>query len=51
MNKIMKKLRVPGYETKVIIKPKENDNEAKQMDGFQLSLDIDTELGSSAKDK
>lgn len=51
MNKIMKKLRVPGYETKVIIKPKENDNEAKQMDGFQLSLDIDKELGSSAKDK
>lgn len=49
MNKIIKKLRIPGYQTKVIIKPKEKDNETKQMDGIQLSLDIDTEQGSSAK--
>lgn len=51
MNKIINKLLIPGYETKVIIKPKEKDNETQQIDGFQLSLDIDTGLESSAKDK
>lgn len=40
MNMIIKKLCIPGHETKVIIKPKEN--ETKQVDGVQLSLDIDT---------
>lgn len=49
MNKIIKKLCIPGHETKVIIKKK--DNQTKQVDGVQLSLDMDTELGSSAKDK
>lgn len=49
MIKIMKRLRIPGYETKEIIKPKEN--ETKQVDGVQLSLDIDMEPKSSAKVK
>lgn len=49
MNKIIKKLCITGHETKVIIKKK--DNQTKQVDGVQLSLDMDTELGSSAKDK
>lgn len=48
MNKIIKKLRIPGYETKVIIKAK--DNQTKPVDGVQLSLYIDTELESSSKD-
>lgn len=43
-----KKLRIPGYETKVIIKAK--DNQTKPVDGVQLSLYIDTELESSSKD-
>ncbi len=47
MNKIIKKLRIPGHETKVINKPKEN--ETKQVDGVQLSLDIDTGPKNSDK--
>ncbi|WP_164463751.1 hypothetical protein [Niallia circulans] len=47
MNKIIKKLRIPGHETKIIIKTM--DNQPKQVDGFQLSLDIDTELRNSTK--
>lgn len=49
MNKIIKKLRITGYETKEIIKPKEN--QTKQVDGVQLSLDIDMEPINSAKVK
>lgn len=47
MNMIIKKLRIPGHETIVIIKPKEN--ETKQVDGVQLSLDIDTGPKNSDK--
>lgn len=39
MNKIIKKLQIPGHETKVIIKPRKNKE--NKFTGVQLSLDID----------
>ncbi|MFB4472916.1 hypothetical protein ACDI16_08190 [Oceanobacillus caeni] len=48
MNKIIKKLQIPGYETKVIIKPRKNQR-TKRTDGIQLSLDIDIEQRKLAK--
>ncbi|MEK4905723.1 hypothetical protein [Niallia sp. FSL M8-0099] len=45
MNKIIKKLQIPGYETKVIIVPRKNKsaNDAKITTGIQLSFDIEME--------
>jgi len=48
MNEIIKKLRIPGYKTKVIYKPIKN-KENKRTDGIQLSLDIETERRSTDK--
>lgn len=39
MNKIIKKLQIPGYQTKVIINPRKNKS-AIVSDGVQLSLDF-----------
>ncbi len=50
MNKIIKKLRIPGYETKMIIKRKKNET-TKQVEGVQLSFDIDMESRKSDKIK
>lgn len=45
MNKIIKKLQIPGYETKVIIVPRKNKsaNDAKVTTSIQLSFDIEME--------
>ena len=50
MNEIIKKLQIPGYETRVIIKTRKNQR-TKRTDGVQLSLDIDIEQRKSAKAK
>lgn len=42
MNKIIKRLHIPGYETKVFIIPRKNKL-SKITNGIQLSLDIDME--------
>ncbi len=45
MNQIIKKLEIPGYETKMVILPRK-DTSAKAENvpvGFQLSLDIEIE--------
>lgn len=46
MNKIIKKLQIPGYETKMIIVPRKNAgfNTEKVPTDIQLSLDIELEL-------
>ncbi|MDQ0232866.1 hypothetical protein [Metabacillus malikii] len=49
-DKIIKKLQIPGYETKVIIKPRKNQG-TKRTDGVQLSLEIEMEQIKSAKAK
>jgi hypothetical protein len=41
MNEILKKLQIPGHETKVIIMPR-NNKDSKANDVFQLALDIKT---------
>ena len=45
MNKIIKKLQIPGYETKMIIVPRKNAtfSTEKVPAGIQLSLDIEVE--------
>ncbi|WP_160314268.1 hypothetical protein [Bacillus sp. 522_BSPC] len=45
MDKIIQKLKIPGYETKVIIVPRKNKSTKaeKISDGIQLSLDIEME--------
>lgn len=45
MNKIIKKLQIPGYETKVMIVPRKNKSTKaeKVSDGIQLSFDIEME--------
>ncbi|MFS1516410.1 hypothetical protein V1503_07860 [Bacillus sp. SCS-151] len=42
MNQIIEKLKIPGYKTKVVIKPRKGKN-IKQNEGSQLSLEIDSE--------
>lgn len=44
MNKIIKKLQIPGYETKMIIVPRKNAGLSTENvpAGIQLSLDIRT---------
>lgn len=39
MKKIIKKLNIPGYQTKVIIKPRKNKSSVV-VNGVQLSLDF-----------
>lgn len=53
MNEIIKKLQIPGYETKVIILPRKNKlaKAAKVFEGIQLSLDIDMEPTKQVKEK
>lgn len=45
MNKIIHKLKIPRYETKVIIVPRKTKSakDAKITTGIQLSFDIETE--------
>lgn len=45
MNQIIKKLEIPGYETKVIIVPRKNKSAKaeKISDGIQLSFDMEME--------
>lgn len=45
MNKIIKKLQIPGYETKMMIVPRKNAEfqTEKVPTGIQLSLDIELE--------
>lgn len=49
MNEIIKKLQIPGYETKVIIKPRKNQRTKRPEDGVQLSLHIDIGQKKQAK--
>ncbi|WP_160319293.1 MULTISPECIES: hypothetical protein [Bacillaceae] len=53
MNKIIKKLQVPGYETKVTIVPRKNTSAKveKVPDGIQLSLDIEMESTKQGQEK
>ena len=39
MNKIIKKLKIPGYETRTIITPRQN-YQLKEIKDVQLSLDF-----------
>ena len=39
MNKIIKKLKIPGYEKSTVIKPRRN-YESKEIKDIQLSLDF-----------
>lgn len=39
MNKIIRKLQIPGYQTKVIVNPRKNKSSITT-DGMQLSLDF-----------
>lgn len=48
MNKIIKKLNIPGYETKVIIKPRINTSNKKN-DGIQLSFEIEMDQENKLK--
>lgn len=48
MNKIIKKLQIPGYEMKVITKFRKN-NVKKSENGIQLSLEIDIEQDRAEK--
>lgn len=50
MNKIIKKLRIPGHEVKEIFKPRKH-MENKQPNGIQLSLDIASERNRPGIDK
>jgi hypothetical protein len=45
MNKIIQKLQIPGYETKVIIVPRKNKSARGGYisNGIQLSFDIEIE--------
>nr|WP_259547404.1 hypothetical protein [Heyndrickxia oleronia] len=45
MNEIIKKLEIPGYETKMIIVPRKNKTTKTEKinGGIQLSLDIEFE--------
>jgi hypothetical protein len=53
MNKIIKKLQIPGHETKVIIVPRKNKSAkaVKVSDGIQLSLDIEMAPTKEVKEK
>lgn len=51
MNKIMKKLKIEGYETSIIIKPRLN-HELKEIKDVQLSLDFgDTSSSNKTNEK
>lgn len=39
MNKIIKKLKIPGHETKTIVKLRQNAN-CNEIQSIQLSLDV-----------
>ncbi|WP_286230459.1 hypothetical protein [Neobacillus mesonae] len=45
MNEIIKKLQIPGYETKMMVMPRKNKSAKvkKLSDGIQLSFDIEME--------
>lgn len=49
MNKIIKKLHIPGHETRIIIKPRKNKE--NKITSVQLSLNIDVESKKVGKDK
>jgi len=49
MNKIMKKMKIKGYETNTIIQPRK-DRSSKEVVGVQLALDIE-EIISTNKNK
>ncbi len=53
MNKIIKKLKIPGYETKMIIVPRKNagSKTEKVLSGIQLSLDIELESTNQVSKK
>jgi hypothetical protein len=53
MNKIIQKLQIPGYETKVIIVPRKNKSAkaAKITNGIQLSFDIKMEPNKQDSEK
>ncbi|WP_168193886.1 hypothetical protein [Lysinibacillus sp. SGAir0095] len=40
MNKIIKKLKIPGYETSTVIKPR-NHHSLKEINDVQLSLNFE----------
>jgi len=40
MNKIIKKLHIPGYKTIIVTKPKKTKANKHEDGGFQMSLDI-----------
>jgi len=42
MNKIIRKLQIPGYQTKVIVNPRKNKSSI-EADVVQLSLDFNTD--------
>ncbi|WP_336883754.1 hypothetical protein [Priestia koreensis] len=46
MNKIIKKLQIPGYETKLMIMPRENSESKTEKipDNIQLTLDLELDL-------
>lgn len=52
MNEIIKKLEIPGYETKMIIVPRKNKptKTEKISNGIQLSLDIEVEQKKQGKE-
>ncbi|GHH99709.1 hypothetical protein [Neobacillus kokaensis] len=53
MNEIIKKLQIPGYETKLIIVPRKNKSviAEKVFTGIQLSLDIEVESSKQVTEK
>lgn len=53
MNKIIEKLQIPGYETKMMIVPRKNKSAKvkKVSDGIQLSLDIEMEANNQVSEK
>ncbi|MFC0476360.1 hypothetical protein ACFFHF_14170 [Robertmurraya beringensis] len=53
MNKIIQKLQIPGYETKMMIVPRKDAvvKDKKVHDGIQLSLDIDLEPNKQDSEK
>lgn len=49
MNKIITKLKIPGYETSTVIKPRKNHS-LKEINDVQLSINFE-EMKSTKTDK
>lgn len=50
MDKIIKKLKIPGYETSTVITPRGN-YESKEIKDVQLSLDFEEMKSTNTKKK